>query len=77
MKDIKPIVVFDAARRTFDIYKDVSGAAEAVEVHRSRLEYNILNHGVFYTGSCFVGYGAYHKSKRGGNKAENQGFKNY
>jgi len=76
MKDKDPIVVFDIARHQIDIYKDVGPVASELNIPRTTLQAR-LDKGIQYTGGKFVGYGTVHKSGRGGNKGDNQGFKNY
>ena len=63
--DMKRIVVFDMSERKFEIYKDVPQAALRTGIGESRLRYHLSRENVYYTGSCFVGYGEDHKSKRG------------
>jgi len=76
MKDKDPIVVFDVARQQIDIYKDIGPVASELSTPRTTLQSRLYK-GIQYMGGKFVGYGTAHKSGRGGNKGDNQGFKSY
>ena len=58
------IVVFDVARGTFDIYKDVPDAAGHINMPIDTLRYT-LERGIRYYNGYFIGYGDIHKSNRG------------
>ena len=77
MKEGEYIVAFNVMKHTFDIYKDLSVAAGAIDMSRSTLNARLRKHRVFYTGGFFIGYASYHKSTRGGNSGAGQGFKSY
>lgn len=58
------IVIFDISKGQFDVHTDVSTASSQLECSSRTLKTRI-SAGVFYTGSCFVGYGEFHRTKRG------------
>jgi hypothetical protein len=74
MKDKKTergIVVFDVSSRTFDVFKDVSDAAERLDTPVSTLHSWLPD--IHYTGSCFVGEGTIYRSGRGGPRVKKGG----